>query len=108
MRGQEKVYLLPIPEDDKNFQNQSGPLSPSDLTFVSSSRTSLPASMSTAGILDGFLKPARCHSLSDSSASLTPPLASVGASVISMASDSLLTPATSPDEESLEPWIQTV
>ena len=112
MRGQEKVYELPIPEDDKVFNNNSGsltgPLSPSELTFVHSSRTNLTVSMSTAGILDNYLNPARSHSPSDSSASLTPPLALVGASELSMVSDSLLTPATSPDEESLEPWIQTV
>jgi hypothetical protein len=44
----------------------------------------------------------------DSSVSLTPPLAMVAGAEFSLVTDSILTPTTSPDEESLEPWIQTV
>ena len=113
MRGQEKVYQLPIPEEEKPTRGKSGSssrqLSPTDLAFVRSAKKggSSP-NIQAADILGSFLNPARSHSPSDSSASLTPPLALAGPPDFTMVSDSLLTPTTSPDEESLEPWIQTV
>ena len=123
MRGQDKVYQLPIPEEEKlGRQNDDLKLeshSSDGLSFITTSKkvntkSQLDQSFAAAGFLDNFLIPARSHSPSDSSSSLTPPLAlgatsDLGAnSDLSLIGDSLLTPATSPDEESLEPWIQTV
>ena len=116
MRGQDKVYQLPIPEEEKlGRQNDDLKLeSHSDgLPFITTSKkvntkSQLDQSFAAAGFLDNFLIPARSHSPSDSSSSLTPPLALGANSDLSLIGDSLLTPATSPDEESLEPWIQTV
>jgi len=54
MRGQDKVYQLPIPEEDKIGRKHSEASSSSQ----SSSRlNSLPQSLAAAGFLDTFLTP---------------------------------------------------
>jgi hypothetical protein len=112
MRGQEKVYQLPIPEEDK-MGEKDDELKLASHDFITTSKKvntkpHLDQSFSAAAFLDTFLTPARSHSPSDSSSSLTPPLGLGATSDLRLVGDSLLTPATSPDEESLEPWIQTV
>ena len=133
MRGEEKPYEMPSPNDSQQSQQQQqqphnsnlaiqqrlqhlSPINPQKLSRQHKnqlkSADSLPGRSS---IQSGFrsVSPASAASTmsnqSTSSSSMTPPLGGgVAGSILPHPLDSLLTPAASPEDDSLETWIQTV